>query len=205
MLSSYGWLVALLCAPFGGSALTLIVAVGVYVLRTKTGPCGPPSSPRCTNTRPRLSGVRRLRCLKKCAAQSVHQSRPTVSAFGVTVNNLSPGLMATERNRWRRQASAAWRRSSGPRNPMGRAASPEEIAGAAFSARRRGASSPARIFTPPEEGICRPGAPGAVARCLRGVGSPGRSGGNGARAVRRQPSGPQRPARRGAAQRTPAP
>ena len=35
-LSSYGWLIALLCAPFGGSALTLITAaVVLWSGRTK--------------------------------------------------------------------------------------------------------------------------------------------------------------------------
>ena len=33
-LSPMGWLLALLSAPFGASALTLIVAVGVYAART---------------------------------------------------------------------------------------------------------------------------------------------------------------------------
>ena len=33
-LLPYGWLLALLCAPFGASALGLIVAIGIYVART---------------------------------------------------------------------------------------------------------------------------------------------------------------------------
>jgi hypothetical protein len=34
LLWAEGWLVALLCAPLGGSALALLVAVGIAFLRT---------------------------------------------------------------------------------------------------------------------------------------------------------------------------
>jgi hypothetical protein len=37
VLSSQGWLVALLCAYLGGSALALIIAIAVFVLRAKEG------------------------------------------------------------------------------------------------------------------------------------------------------------------------
>jgi NAD(P)-dependent dehydrogenase (short-subunit alcohol dehydrogenase family) len=52
--------------------------------------------------------------------------------YGVTVNNLSPGLIATERNRWRRQDAAAWRSIEEASCPMGRAGRSSEIAGAAL-------------------------------------------------------------------------
>ena len=52
--------------------------------------------------------------------------------FGVTINNLSPGLIATERNRWRREDAAAWRRIERASGPMQRAGRPEEMAGAAL-------------------------------------------------------------------------
>ena len=52
--------------------------------------------------------------------------------FGVTVNNLSPGLIATERNRWRRKDAAEWERIERDSSPMGRAGTPEEMAGAAL-------------------------------------------------------------------------
>jgi NAD(P)-dependent dehydrogenase (short-subunit alcohol dehydrogenase family) len=52
--------------------------------------------------------------------------------FGVTVNNLSPGLIATERNRWRRADSAEWEKIQSSVSPMGRAGEPEEIANAAL-------------------------------------------------------------------------
>ena len=51
--------------------------------------------------------------------------------FGVTVNNLSPGLIATERNRWRREDAQAWAAIERDSSPMQRAGSPEEMAGAA--------------------------------------------------------------------------
>jgi NAD(P)-dependent dehydrogenase (short-subunit alcohol dehydrogenase family) len=52
--------------------------------------------------------------------------------FGVTVNNISPGLIATERNRWRRADADAWAEIERGSGPMGRAGTPEEIAGAAL-------------------------------------------------------------------------
>ncbi len=52
--------------------------------------------------------------------------------FGVTVNNLSPGLIATERNRYRRADAAQWAEIERESSPVGRAGTPEEIAGAAL-------------------------------------------------------------------------
>ena len=52
--------------------------------------------------------------------------------FGVTVNNLSPGLIATERNRWRRTDAQAWAAIEEDSSPMRRAGTPEEMAGAAL-------------------------------------------------------------------------
>jgi len=52
--------------------------------------------------------------------------------FGVTVNNLSPGLIATERNRWRRSDAEAWASIERGSSPMGRAGAPEEMVGAAL-------------------------------------------------------------------------
>lgn len=56
----------------------------------------------------------------------------TYAPFGVTVNNLSPGLIATERNAWRRVDAAAWAEIERQSCPMGRAGTPEEMAGAAL-------------------------------------------------------------------------
>ena len=55
-----------------------------------------------------------------------------LAGSGVTVNNLSPGLIATARNRWRREDESAWREIQIAANPMHRAGAPEEIAGAAL-------------------------------------------------------------------------
>lgn len=54
------------------------------------------------------------------------------AAHGVTINNLSPGLIATERNRWRRQDPADWAEIERASSPMRRAGAPEEMAGAAL-------------------------------------------------------------------------
>jgi NAD(P)-dependent dehydrogenase (short-subunit alcohol dehydrogenase family) len=52
--------------------------------------------------------------------------------FNVMINNLSPGLVATERNRWRRQDAEAWRTIQATAGkPMARAAEPDEMVGAA--------------------------------------------------------------------------
>jgi NAD(P)-dependent dehydrogenase (short-subunit alcohol dehydrogenase family) len=52
--------------------------------------------------------------------------------FGVTVNNLSPGLIATERNKWRRVDAQEWAAIERGSSPMGRAGTPDEMAGAAL-------------------------------------------------------------------------
>jgi NAD(P)-dependent dehydrogenase (short-subunit alcohol dehydrogenase family) len=51
---------------------------------------------------------------------------------GITANNLSPGLVATSRNKWRRVDEEEWQAIQSAANPMGRAAQPEEMAGAAL-------------------------------------------------------------------------
>jgi len=55
-----------------------------------------------------------------------------LAPYGVTVNNLSPGLVATARNSWRRVDAGEWQTIERNANPMGRAARPEEMAGAAL-------------------------------------------------------------------------
>lgn len=53
--------------------------------------------------------------------------------FNVMVNNLSPGLVATERNRWRRVDAEDWKRiQAAATAPIGRAAEPDEMVGAAL-------------------------------------------------------------------------
>lgn len=51
---------------------------------------------------------------------------------GVTLNTLSPGLIATERNRWRRSDPAEWAAIQRAANPMARAGTPEDMVGAAL-------------------------------------------------------------------------
>lgn len=53
--------------------------------------------------------------------------------FNVMINNLSPGLVATERNRWRRQDAGDWQKIQTAAAPfMARAAQPDEMVGAAL-------------------------------------------------------------------------
>ncbi|KVE36323.1 SDR family NAD(P)-dependent oxidoreductase [Burkholderia sp. TSV86] len=50
------------------------------------------------------------------------------AADAVTLNTLSPGLIATPRNAWRRADLQAWRQIEHAANPMHRAGVPEEVA-----------------------------------------------------------------------------
>jgi NAD(P)-dependent dehydrogenase (short-subunit alcohol dehydrogenase family) len=52
--------------------------------------------------------------------------------FGITINNLSPGLIATERNKWRRADAEAWRQIEEDSSPMQRVGRPSEMAGPAL-------------------------------------------------------------------------
>lgn len=52
--------------------------------------------------------------------------------YGITVNNLAPGLIATERNRWRRQDAGVWAEIQKQYSPFGRAGTPDEMAAAAL-------------------------------------------------------------------------
>jgi NAD(P)-dependent dehydrogenase (short-subunit alcohol dehydrogenase family) len=55
-----------------------------------------------------------------------------LAPFGVTVNNLAPGLIATARNSWRRVDVQKWKEIQEDCCPMKRAGIPEEMAGAAL-------------------------------------------------------------------------
>jgi NAD(P)-dependent dehydrogenase (short-subunit alcohol dehydrogenase family) len=69
----------------------------------------------------------------KCAQHNLANNLARQYApFGVTLNNLSPGLVATERNRWRREDADAWAAIEAGSSPMGRAGTPDDIAGAAL-------------------------------------------------------------------------
>jgi NAD(P)-dependent dehydrogenase (short-subunit alcohol dehydrogenase family) len=48
--------------------------------------------------------------------------------YGITVNNVAPGLVKTDRNAFRREDMDAWNRLTAEANPIGRAGLPEDIA-----------------------------------------------------------------------------
>ena len=48
---------------------------------------------------------------------------------GITVNNVAPGLVETDRNAFRRHDSESWREFAASANPLGRAGQPGDIAG----------------------------------------------------------------------------
>jgi NAD(P)-dependent dehydrogenase (short-subunit alcohol dehydrogenase family) len=48
--------------------------------------------------------------------------------YGITVNNVAPGLVKTDRNAFRRRDMESWNRISAEANPIGRAGLPEDIA-----------------------------------------------------------------------------
>jgi glucose 1-dehydrogenase len=52
--------------------------------------------------------------------------------FGVNINNLAPGLIATERNRWRRKDAKEWAEIQRAVSPNGRAGTPDEMANCAL-------------------------------------------------------------------------
>lgn len=54
------------------------------------------------------------------------------AAYGVTINNIAPGLVETDRNAFRRKDMDAWHRLARAANPMGRAGRPDDIVGAAL-------------------------------------------------------------------------
>jgi NAD(P)-dependent dehydrogenase (short-subunit alcohol dehydrogenase family) len=70
--------------------------------------------------------------LKAAQANLIANLARQYAPHGITLNTLSPGLVATERNRWRRQDAAVWADIQRRANPMGRAGTPEEMAGAAL-------------------------------------------------------------------------
>lgn len=70
--------------------------------------------------------------LKAAQANLIKNLACQYAASGVTLNTLSPGLVATERNRWRRADPGDWQAIQQRANPMGRAGRPEEMVGAAL-------------------------------------------------------------------------
>jgi NAD(P)-dependent dehydrogenase (short-subunit alcohol dehydrogenase family) len=54
------------------------------------------------------------------------------ASHGVTLNTLSPGFVATERNLWRRKNVAEWAEQEKEINPMQRAGVPDDMVGGAL-------------------------------------------------------------------------
>ncbi|KAG4081209.1 hypothetical protein HA402_010406 [Bradysia odoriphaga] len=55
-----------------------------------------------------------------------------MAPFGITLNNLAPGLVQTDRNAFRRVDAQQWANSVRLANPMGRAGQTSDMAGAAL-------------------------------------------------------------------------
>jgi glucose 1-dehydrogenase len=70
--------------------------------------------------------------LKAAQANLIANLARSYASTGVTLNTLSPGLVATERNRSRRENAEDWERIQHGANPMHRAGLPEDIVGAAL-------------------------------------------------------------------------
>jgi NAD(P)-dependent dehydrogenase (short-subunit alcohol dehydrogenase family) len=67
---------------------------------------------------------------KAAQVNLVHNLALQNAAHGITVNNVAPGLVRTDRNAFRRADPAEWATFAATANPMGRACEPEDIAGA---------------------------------------------------------------------------
>ncbi|HEY4200295.1 MAG TPA: SDR family oxidoreductase [Devosiaceae bacterium] len=55
-----------------------------------------------------------------------------MAPFGITLNNLAPGLVQTDRNAFRRVNPQQWAQNVRGANPMGRAGQPQDMVGAAL-------------------------------------------------------------------------
>lgn len=69
---------------------------------------------------------------KAAQANLIRSLAIEMAPFGVTLNNLAPGLVQTDRNAFRRVDPDGWARNVRLANPMGRAAVPDDMAGAAL-------------------------------------------------------------------------
>jgi NAD(P)-dependent dehydrogenase (short-subunit alcohol dehydrogenase family) len=79
------------------------------------------------------SGEMPVYAMSKAAQENLVRNLAVQNArYGITVNNIAPGLVQTDRNSFRRKDPAAWAAVARSANPMGRAGQPEDIAGAAL-------------------------------------------------------------------------
>ena len=67
--------------------------------------------------------------MTKAAQENLVRNLAVANApYGITVNNVAPGLIRTDRNAFRRKDMDAWNRLAAQANPIGRAGLPEDIA-----------------------------------------------------------------------------
>lgn len=79
------------------------------------------------------SGEMPIYAMTKAAQENLVRNLAVQNArYGITVNNIAPGLVQTDRNAFRRQDPEAWEAIAAGANPIGRAGQPEDIAGAAL-------------------------------------------------------------------------
>lgn len=69
---------------------------------------------------------------KAAGANLIRNLAVQMAPYGITLNTLSPGLIETDRNAFRRIDPAHWAASVRTANPMGRAGLPADLAGAAL-------------------------------------------------------------------------
>jgi len=79
------------------------------------------------------SGEMPIYAMTKAAQENLVRNLAIQNArYGITVNNIAPGLVQTDRNAFRRRDPAAWDAIAAGANPIGRAGQPDDIAGAAL-------------------------------------------------------------------------
>jgi NAD(P)-dependent dehydrogenase (short-subunit alcohol dehydrogenase family) len=79
------------------------------------------------------SGEMPVYAMTKAAQENLVRNLAVQNArYGITVNNIAPGLVQTDRNAFRRQDPAVWDAIAARANPIGRAGQPDDIAGAAL-------------------------------------------------------------------------
>ncbi|MBS7700972.1 MULTISPECIES: SDR family oxidoreductase [unclassified Chelatococcus] len=79
------------------------------------------------------SGEMPIYAMTKGALENLVRNLAVQNApYGITVNNIAPGLVQTDRNAFRRRDPAAWQAVAATANPIGRAGQPDDIVGAAL-------------------------------------------------------------------------
>jgi NAD(P)-dependent dehydrogenase (short-subunit alcohol dehydrogenase family) len=79
------------------------------------------------------SGEMPIYSLTKSAQENLVRNLAVQNApYGITANNIAPGLIETDRNAFRRRDPVAWETLAANANPMRRAGQPDDIVGAAL-------------------------------------------------------------------------